>query len=93
MKEKFAQNTEVPVSVMESLLQTQGTFGGFFLYFRSPFVCFLVDKMRNSNVFCECCSDCVSMNVFLRMCFQIAFSVFVVGTSGFMKVIEVKYYS
>ena len=31
MKEKFAQNMEVPVSLMEFLLQTQGSFGGFFL--------------------------------------------------------------
>ena len=30
MKEKFAQNMEVPVSLMEYLLQTQGTFGGLF---------------------------------------------------------------
>ena len=30
MKEKFAQNMEVPVSLMEFLLQTQGSFGGFF---------------------------------------------------------------
>ena len=28
--EKFAQNIEVPVSLTEFLLQTQGTFGGFF---------------------------------------------------------------
>ena len=31
MKEKFAQNMEVPVSLMEFLLQTQGSFGGFSL--------------------------------------------------------------
>ena len=30
MKEKFAQNIEVSVSLMEFLLQAQGTFGGFF---------------------------------------------------------------
>ena len=30
MKEKFAQNVEVPVSLMEFLFQTQGSFGGFF---------------------------------------------------------------
>ena len=30
MKEKFAQNTEVPVSLMEFLLETQGSFGRFF---------------------------------------------------------------
>ena len=35
MKEKFAQNTEVPVSVMEFLLQTQGTFGGSFCTFEA----------------------------------------------------------
>ena len=29
MKEIFAQNMEVPVSLMEFLLQSQGTFGGF----------------------------------------------------------------
>ena len=27
MKEKFAQNMEVPVSLMKILLQVQGTFG------------------------------------------------------------------
>ena len=30
VKEKFAQNMEVPVSLMKFLLQTQGSFGGFF---------------------------------------------------------------
>ena len=30
MQEKFAQNMEVPVSLMEFLLQGQGSFGGFF---------------------------------------------------------------
>ena len=30
LQEKFAQNMEVPVSLMEFLLQTQGTFGGVF---------------------------------------------------------------
>ena len=30
MKEKFAQNMEMPVSLMEFLLQTQGRFGGVF---------------------------------------------------------------
>ena len=29
MKEKFAQNMEVPVSLIEFLLQTQGSFGRF----------------------------------------------------------------
>ena len=33
MKEKFTQNMEVPVSLMECLLQTQGSFGGFFFFF------------------------------------------------------------
>ena len=32
MQEKFAQNVEVPVSLMEFLLQTQGIFGGVFLF-------------------------------------------------------------
>ena len=31
MKEKFVQSMEVLVSFMELLLQTQGSFGGFFL--------------------------------------------------------------
>ena len=31
LKENIAQNMEVPVSLMEFLLQTQGSFGGFFL--------------------------------------------------------------
>ena len=30
MKEKIAQNMEVPVSLMKVLLQTQGIFGGVF---------------------------------------------------------------
>ena len=30
MKKKFAQNMEVPVSLMEFLLQTEGSFGEFF---------------------------------------------------------------
>ena len=30
MKEKFVQNREVPVSLMDFLLQTQESFGGFF---------------------------------------------------------------
>ena len=30
MKEKFVQNMEIPVSLMEFLLQTQGSFGGSF---------------------------------------------------------------
>ena len=32
MKEKFTQNMDVPVSLMEFLLQTQGSFGRFFLF-------------------------------------------------------------
>ena len=32
MKENFAQNMEVPVSLMEFLLQTQGTFAAFFWF-------------------------------------------------------------
>ena len=32
MKEKFAQNMELPVSLMEFLLETQGSFGGFFCW-------------------------------------------------------------
>ena len=32
MKEKHAQNMEVPVSLMEILLQTQGPFGVYFLF-------------------------------------------------------------
>ena len=73
MKEKFAQNMEVPVSLMEFLLQTQGSFRGFFCLnfyilqcflgeqdFQGSFVSFLGDKIRNSNVF-------------LRICFQMCF--------------------
>ena len=30
VKEKFAQNMEVPVSLLKFLLQTQGSVGGFF---------------------------------------------------------------
>ena len=32
IKEKFSQNLEVPVSLMEFLLQTQGSFGGYFFF-------------------------------------------------------------
>ena len=32
MKEKFAENLEVPVSLMEFLLQTQASFDGFFYF-------------------------------------------------------------
>ena len=31
MKEKFAQNMEVTVSLLEFLLKTKGNFGGFFV--------------------------------------------------------------
>ena len=64
---------EVPVSLMEFLLQTEGSFGGFFCLkfyilrcflgeqdFQSSFFSFLANKMRNSNVF-------------LRMCFRMCF--------------------
>ena len=64
VKEKFAQNMEVPVSLMKFLLQTLGSFGGFFCLtfyilrwllgeqdFRSSLVWFLGDKIRNSNEF------------------------------------------
>ena len=72
MKEKFAQNMEVPVSLMECLLQTQGSFGGFFFFFtfynvflgnrtfEALLFDFLGDKIRNSNVL-------------LRMCFRMCF--------------------
>ena len=42
MQEKFAQNVEVPVSLMEFSLQTQGSCGGFFwltLYILRWFLC------------------------------------------------------
>ena len=32
MKEKFAQNMEVTVSILEFLLKTKGTFGDFFVW-------------------------------------------------------------
>ena len=41
MKEKFVQNMEIPVSLMEFLLQTQGSFGGFFLLKFYILQCFL----------------------------------------------------
>ena len=79
MKEKFAQNMEVPVSLMEFLLQTQGSFGEFFCLnfcilqcflgeqdFQSSFILFLGDKIRNSNVFLRMC---------FRMCFRECISV------------------
>ena len=41
MKEKFAQNMELLVSLMEFLLQTQGSFGGFFCLNFYILQCFL----------------------------------------------------
>ena len=81
MKEKFAQNMEVPVSLMEVLLQTQGSFGGFLfevlhftMFFRGIglsrlFFLFLADKSRNSNVFLRMCFGMCFVIVFPRMCF------------------------
>ena len=81
MKEKFAQNMEVPVSLMEILLQTQGSFGGslfevlhFTMFFRGIglsrlFFLFLADKSRNSNVFLRMCFGMCFVIVFPRMCF------------------------
>ena len=64
MKEKFAQNTEVPVWLMDFLLQTQDNFNGFFLFdilnFMKAFTGIGLLKLfplifswqiRNSNVF------------------------------------------
>ena len=74
MKENFLQNIEVALSLTEFLLQTQESFDGFFCLtfhilrwflgeqdFRSSFLWFVADQIRNSNVL-------------PRMCFQIAFS-------------------
>ena len=88
MKEKFTQNMDVPVSLMEFLLQTQGSFGRFFclkfqifLYFlgeqgsQSSFFDFQLIKLEIRMCFYECVSERVSVNVFPRMCFQFAFSI------------------
>ena len=78
IKKKFAQNMEVPVSIMKFLLQTQGSFGGFFCLkyyifwwflgehdFQSSFFWFLGDKIRNLNVLLWMgFRKCVSANVF-----------------------------
>ena len=40
IKEKFSQNLEVPVSLMEFLLQTQGSFGGYFFLSFTFSMCF-----------------------------------------------------
>ena len=82
MKEKFAQNMEVPVSLMEFLLQTEGSFGEFFCLkfyilrcflgeqdFQSSFFHFQLIKLETRMCFYECVSECVSVNVFPLMCF------------------------
>ena len=82
IKEKFAQNMEAPVSLMEFLLQTEGSFGGFFCLkfyilryflgeqdFQSSFFYFQLIKLEIRMCFQECVFECVSVNVFLRKCF------------------------
>ena len=74
MKEKFAQNMEVPVSLMEFLLQTQGSFGKFFCLkfyilqcfqrnrtFKAILFDFEVIKLEIKMCFYECISQCVSL--------------------------------
>ena len=73
MKEKLVKNMEVPVALMELLLQTQRSFGIFFLFddlhftmlfrgigFSKLFRWFLGDKIKNWNVV---------LRMYLRMCF------------------------
>ena len=82
MKEKFVQSMEVLVSLMELLLQTQGSFGGFFLLevlhftmffrgirFKSSFFYFQLIILEIRMCFYECVSECVSVNVFPRTYF------------------------
>ena len=77
MKEKFVQNIEVPVSLMEILMQNQESFDSFFSLtfyllrwflgefdFRSTFLSFLANQIKNSKVF-------------LRMCFRMCFREYV----------------
>ena len=82
MKEKISQNMEVAVSLVELLLQTQGSFGGFFCLKFYILRCFLGEQDFQS-LFCdfqlimleirmclyECVSECVSVIVFPRMWF------------------------
>ena len=69
---------------MECLLQTQGSFGGFFCLkfyilrcfldkydFQSSFLWFLGDKIRNSNVFLRMCfRERVSNLLLVQYCYQ-----------------------
>ena len=82
MKEKISQNMEVAVSLVELLLQAQGSFGGFFCLKFYILRCFLGEQDFQS-LFCdfqlimleirmclyECVSECVSVIVFPRMWF------------------------
>ena len=82
MKKKISQNMEVAVSLVELLLQTQGSFGGFFCLKFYILRCFLGEQDFQS-LFCdfqlimleirmclyECVSECVSVIVFPRMWF------------------------
>ena len=82
MKEKISQNMEVAVSLVELLLQTQGSFGGFLCLKFYILRCFLGEQDFQS-LFCdfqlimleirmclyECVSECVSVIVFPRMWF------------------------
>ena len=74
MKEKFVQNMEVPVSLMEFLLQTRGSFGGFFLFdiFHFTMVFRGIGLSKLSRLVSRCDKNRNS-NVFLRMCFRMFF--------------------
>ena len=82
MKEKISQNMEVAVSLVELLLQTQGSFGGFFCLkfyilrcflgeqdFQSLFCDFQLIMLEIRKCLYECVSECVSVIVFPRMWF------------------------
>ena len=51
MKEEFSQSMKVPVSLMEFLLQTQGTFGGFLCLKFYIWNLKVPEKLRASGVF------------------------------------------
>ena len=81
MKEKFEQNMEVPVSLMEFYPKTKGALVDFFVLnftfydgfwgnrtFKALSFDFLVIKLKIRMCFYECVSECVSANVF-PICF------------------------
>ena len=73
MKEKISQNMEVAVSLVELLLQTQGSFGGFFCLKFYILRCFLGEQDFQSSFFGFLADNIKNSNVFVRMCFRTCF--------------------